>query len=136
MLHRSKLYAAGLLVAVFAAGVAVGTGVSAAASDGRTDQPDRESRPRESYADRLARELELTPPQRDSVALVVTGYQDSMAAMWDMMRPRMDSIRSSIRHSIMEMLDSTQQARYEAYIRRSDSARAARGEGGHRGSSR
>jgi len=33
MLHRSKVYAVGLLAAVFVAGIAVGAGVSAAASD-------------------------------------------------------------------------------------------------------
>jgi len=126
MLHRSKLYAAGLLVATFAAGVAVGTGVSAAASDGPRDGNGRERRARETYAERLGRELQLTPVQRDSVARIVAGYQDSMTAMWQALQPRTDSIRTAIRLNISSLLDSAQQERYRAYIHRTDSARAER----------
>jgi len=126
MLHRSKLYAAGLLAVTFAAGVAVGTGVSAAASDRDQAGPGRERRPRESYADRLGRELTLTPVQRDSVASIVDAYQDSMAAMWQSLQPRTDSIRSAIRQTIHGLLDPAQQERYRAYIHRTDSVRAAR----------
>jgi hypothetical protein len=126
MLHRSKLYAAGLLAATFAAGVAVGTGVSAAATDGSRDEPNRERRARESYADRMGRELQLSPVQRDSVARIVEGYQDSMTAVWQTLQPRTDSIRTAIRLNISNLLDSAQQERYRAYIHRTDSARAAR----------
>lgn len=134
MLHRSKLFAAGLLVAAFAVGVAVGTGVSAAASDRSPERDGRERRLRESYSDRLGRELLLTQPQRDSVTRIIDGYQDSMSGMWESLRPRTDSIRSAIRQDIMDLLDSTQQDRYRAYIHRTDSVRAAREGGGHRGS--
>lgn len=127
MLHRSKLYAAGLLAAVFAAGIAVGTGVSAAASDRREPEPRGErGGERESYATRLARELTLTPAQRDSVDRIVDGYQDSMSVFWSEMRPRMDAVRASIRSDIAALLDTAQLARYRAYIERSDSVRAAR----------
>ena len=126
MLQRSKLYAAGLLAVTFAAGLAVGTGVSALASD--RGQPDaaRERRVRESYADRLTRELELTAAQHDSVDRIVYAYQDSMAAMWQAVQPRTDSIRASIRRDIHDLLDATQQERYRAYTHRTDSIRAAR----------
>jgi hypothetical protein len=126
MLHRSKLYAAGLLAVTFAAGVAVGTGVSAVAGDRARAPGGRERRARESYADRLGRELQLTPAQRDSVARIVDGYQDSMGALWEAMQPRTDSIRSAIRQTIHDLLDAEQQERYRIYIHRTDSARAAR----------
>lgn len=126
MLHRSKLYAAGLLVVTFAAGLAVGTGVSAFAGDRSQPEASRERRARASYADRLTRELELSPTQRDSVAQIVNVYQDSMAAMWQSVQPRTDSIRASIRRNIHDLLDADQQERYRAYIHRTDSARAAR----------
>ena len=126
MLHRSKLYAAGLLAVTFAAGVAVGTGVSAAASDRSRGDTGPERRARESYADRLGREVQLTPVQRDSVARIVEGYQDSMTAMWQSLRPRTDSIRTAIRQNISSLLDSAQQERYRAYIHRTDSVRAER----------
>jgi hypothetical protein len=127
MLHRSKLYAAGLLAAVFAAGIAVGTGVSAAAGDRRERGPREANRgERETYSSRLARELTLAPAQRESVDRILDGYQDSMAVLWAEMRPRMDAVRASIRTDIAALLDTTQLALYQAYIHRSDSVRAAR----------
>jgi hypothetical protein len=137
MLHRSKLYAAGLLAAVFAAGVAVGTGVSAAASDRRDDTQDRRTPERLSYAERLERELALNPVQRDSVDRILTAYEDSMSAMWTELRPRMDALRTSIRQNVTDLLDSTQLESYRAYMHRTDSIRAARDaardEGGRHG---
>ena len=132
MLHRSKFYAASLLVATFAVGVAVGTGVSALATDRSPERDGRERRPRESYSDRLGRELLLSQEQRDSVTRILDGYQDSMSAMWESLRPRTDSIRTAIRQNIMDLLDSTQQDRYRTYMHRTDSVRAAREQGGHR----
>jgi hypothetical protein len=126
MVQRSKLYAAGLLAVTFAAGVAVGTGVSAAAGHRSRGDNGRERRARESYADRLGRELLLSPVQRDSVTRIVQGYQDSMTAMWDSLQPRTDSIRIAIRRSIANLLDSAQQERYRAYIHRTDSVRTVR----------
>jgi len=137
MLHRSKLYAAGLLAAVFAAGVAVGTGVSAAASDRRDDARDRRTAERPSYAERLEQELALNPVQRDSVDRILAAYEDSMSAMWTELRPRMDALRTSIRQNVADLLDSTQQESYRAYMHRTDSIRAARDaardEGGRHG---
>jgi hypothetical protein len=134
MSHRSKLYAAGLLAATFAAGIAVGMGLSAARGDGSRPDGGPERRARESYADRLGRELQLSTGQRDSVARIVEGYQDSMTAIWGSLQPRTDSIRTAIRLNISNLLDSAQQERYRAYIHRTDSARAAREEGERHGS--
>jgi len=138
MLHRSKVYAVGLLAAVFVAGIAVGAGVSAAASDREESAPRaRRAEERLSYADRLERELSLTPIQRDSVDHILAAFDDSMSAMWTELRPRMDLLRTSIRQNVQELLDSAQQDRYRAYIQRTDSARAAReaarDEGGRHG---
>jgi len=138
MLHRSKVYAVGLLAAVFVAGIAVGAGVSAAASDREERAPRaRRTEERLSYADQLERELSLTPIQRESVDHILAAFDDSMSAMWTELRPRMDLLRTSIRQNVQELLDSTQQDRYRAYIQRTDSARAAReaarDEGGRHG---
>jgi hypothetical protein len=134
MLQRSKLYAAGLLLAVFVAGVAVGTGVSLAASDsGRRDGGDRTRAERESYATRLEHELGLSPVQKDSVDHILDAYQDSMSTLWSAMRPHVDSIRTHVRGDIMLLLDPSQQDLYRTYTHRVDSARAAREEGGRHG---
>ena len=138
MLHRSKFYAAGLLTAVFAAGIAVGAGVSAAATDRRDPAAqERRGTERPSYADRLERELSLTPVQRESVDHIIAAYEDSMSAMWTELRPRMDLLRTSIRQNVVQLLDSTQQESYRVYMHRPDSIRAAReaarDEGGRHG---
>jgi len=137
MLHRSKLYAAGLLAAVFIAGIAVGAGVSAAASDRTPESRARRASERLSYADRLERELTLSPVQRESVDHILAAYEDSMSAMWTELRPRMDALRTSIRQNVASLLDSTQQESYRAYMHRTDSLRAARestrDEGGRHG---
>jgi hypothetical protein len=126
MLNRPKFYAFVLLIAVFAAGIALGAGVSAAASDRGRHRSGPEQRRQEGYADRLQRELQLTPIQRDTVDYILDRYQDSMNVVWRSMRPRMDSIRVAVRLDIMNALDSLQQAEYRDLIHRTDSIRAAR----------
>jgi hypothetical protein len=123
--RRSKLYALALLAGVFVAGVAVGAAVSAAASD--TPRRDRGDGRREgSYADRLARDLELSPVQQESVKAILERYEGPTEAIWADMRPRMDSIRSAIRGEIVGVLDSAQRQEYRMITHRADSARAAR----------
>ena len=126
MLNKSKFYAVGLLIAVFAAGIALGAGVSAAASDSGRPRAETTPRRQEGYAGRLQRELQLTQAQRDTVDHILNRYQDSMNVVWHSMRPRMDSIRVAVRLDIMNALDSLQQAQYRDLIHRTDSIRAAR----------
>jgi uncharacterized membrane protein len=131
MLNRSKLLAAVLLVAVFAAGAAVGAAVFAERSDqadGRRPRDaasgERRERPRErSYIGWLEAELALSPAQRDTVSRILDGYQGAMSEIWSEVRPRMDSIRTRIRGQILLVLDSAQQDRYRVLTARSDSSR-------------
>jgi hypothetical protein len=132
LVNRSKVFALALLAAVFVAGGAVGVAASGAWHGHRQREVDRRDR-RETYSDRLQRELGLTAPQRDTVERIVTGFQGHMDRIWAEMRPRMDSVRDGIRAQIMLVLDSTQQVRYRALIARSDSARGARAQEGRHG---
>jgi hypothetical protein len=132
MPNKSKLYAVGLLIAVFAAGVAVGTGVSAAASDRGDSRTRDQDHRQEGYAERLERELQLAPAQKDTVDQILARYQDSMTVLWGTMRPRTDSIRVAVRNDIMHALTESQQTQYRDFIHRTDSIRAARArEGRH-----
>jgi hypothetical protein len=134
LINRSKVLALVLLVAVFAAGGAVGVAVSGAWRGHRAADPEhRDRRATTSYADRLQTELNLSPAQHDTVERIVTGYQGHMDRIWAEMRPRMDSVRDGIRDQIMMVLDSTQQVRFRAMIARSDSVRAARAQEGRHG---
>lgn len=119
MLNRSKLWALGLLFAAFAAGIAVGAGVHAAA-DGQRRAP------RPSYVDRLTQDLTLTTAQRDTVALILQQYDTSMEELWGEMRPRMDAIRLDIRGQIKNVLSDGQRTVYDSLTARWDSIRAAR----------
>lgn len=132
MLNRSKLWAAGLLLAAFAAGIAVGGAVSAAWGDNARDgEPDRNRRV--GYAERLQAELHLSVSQRDSVDAILEQREEQMDAMWREIAPRFDSLRTAIRGEIMTLLDDGQRERFRALIARSDSLRAERRHGGRHG---
>ncbi len=132
MLNRSKLWAAGLLFATFAVGLAVGGAVSAARGDADGDFREHRGR-RTSYAERLQEDLALQPAQRESVKVILERRQTAMQELWREAAPRFDTLRAQIRGEIMGLLDEAQQARFQELIARSDSARAARGQGGRRG---
>jgi hypothetical protein len=127
MMNRSKLVAAGLLFAAFAAGAAVGGAVSAAWGEGESVAVEPEDPPRrKTYAERLQEDLTLTPAQRDSVDAILDHVEPDMHALWEEIAPRFDSLRGAVRRDIMAVLDDHQQAMYAELIARSDSARAER----------
>jgi len=131
MFDKSKLWATGLLVAAFAAGVAAGV---ASTAWGDRHRDDRRGRPREqvSYLDRLARELQLSPPQRDSVSAILKRYDEPMRELWQRGRQQVDSMRLRVRTEIGTVLNPEQQARYHIMNQRMDSLRAVRERGASR----
>ena len=133
MLNRSKLSAVGLLVAVFASGIAVGGAVSAAWGDRpKTEENRREGRRDRDYADHLQEQLGLSASQHDSVQRILETYQQAMSQLWAEVRPRMQEIRTEVRGDIAGVLDKEQQTRFSEHNARSDSARAARSNGHRR----
>jgi Spy/CpxP family protein refolding chaperone len=127
MLSRSKVWAAALLLAVFAAGATVGAAVitawnplkpSVSRSGGRGDH-DRGRRP--SYAERLQLELNLTTEQRAAVDAILEEREAEMRELWAQMKPQYDALRETVRTEIMEVLDPEQQERFRALIERSRS---------------
>ena len=134
MFDKSKLWAIGLLLAAFAAGIAVGGAASATFGerDRRGDRDTRRSRPREeiSYLDRLNRDLNLSPAQRDSVAAILKRYDEPMRELWRRERQQVDSMRLQVRGQITALLDEQQRERYQLMNRRVDSLRTVRERGG------
>jgi len=134
MFDKSKLWAIGLLLAAFAAGVAVGGAASAAIGDRdrRGDRDTRRSRPRQeiSYLDRLNRDLNLSPEQRDSVAAILKRYDEPMRELWRRERQQVDSMRLQVRGQITALLDEQQRELYQLMNRRVDSLRTVRERGG------
>lgn len=124
MLNRSKLWAAGLLFAAFAAGAAVGGATSAAWGDGDRDvnrnRPgERDSGRHRSYSERLQTALDLTPAQREAIDTIVALRQAETHALWQAVGPRFEALREGVRDQIVAILDEEQQEKYRELIARS-----------------
>lgn len=140
MLNKSKLWATGLLLAAFVAGIAVGGVATATLGVGRswTAGPggrdhDRDRRPppgrsrqETSYLDRLDRELTLTAAQHDSVKAILKRYDKPMQELWRRERQQVDSMRAQVRTEITALLDQQQRERFRLMNQRVDSLRALR----------
>jgi len=139
MFNRSKAWALGLLAAVFAAGLAAGWGLQAWAESGEGGRRGGGGRRGpDAMVAHLARELDLTPPQRDSVRAVFARHRGDMEAIWREVHPRLDSLRAVMNREIGAQLAPDQRARFERLIaelehrhRMGDSAKGKTGaEGG------
>lgn len=124
-----------LLLAVFAAGVAIGGPAWNAFSDERPydrdtrgGTSDSRGRRHTSYSDHLQEELILTTEQRTAIDSILEGRQEEMHDVWSEMRARIDTLRQHISSQIMEVLDDDQQEHYREMIassnRRGDRERA------------
>jgi Spy/CpxP family protein refolding chaperone len=127
---RSRLTAAGLLLAVFALGAVAG-GVGVSVAEHRGQDAGRSRTGRDGYLTRLTTELSLTAAQQDSVRAIMTRHEPAMDSMWREMRPRFDSLRGVVRGEIMAQLNPEQQGKYQESIERRDRAyRERRANGG------
>lgn len=108
MLGRSRVWAVALLVAVFAAGAAGGW----ALGRHRPDGPSRSGGGPDAIAAYLARRLDLSPVQQESVRAVFVRHHAEMQAIWGEVRPRMDSLRAVVRAEVTRQLTPDQQTRY------------------------
>lgn len=126
MLNRSRLWAITLLLAVFAAGVAIGGPARHMLTDREptgptrresTEQRDREHR---SYTDHLQEALSLTSAQRTAVDSILDANQSDMRDVWRQMRARIDTLRLEVTNQIMQLLDEEQQTKYRDLIARSN----------------
>ncbi len=144
MFDKSKLWATGLLLAAFAAGIAVGSVASATFGVGRSwtavfgeryrdrdrEPPRGRSREEISYLDRLNRDLKLSPAQHDSVAAILQHYDEPMRELWRRGRQQLDSMRLQVRSDITAVLDERQREQFHLMNRRVDSLRTVRERGG------
>jgi Spy/CpxP family protein refolding chaperone len=128
VLNRSKLWAAGLLAAAFAAGVAVGGAAQAALAD-RDNGRARDRGRRISYAERLERDLQLSPEQRDSVENIMARNQQAIREIWRQADRQVHTLRLRIRNEILPLLDDRQREAFQRINARHDSLHAARERG-------
>jgi Spy/CpxP family protein refolding chaperone len=123
MLNKSKLMAVGLLTAVAVAGFAAGAATMTYADD---DGPRRHDNSRWSYSGMLQQELGLTDAEREAVREIVRRHRGEMRAVYETVKPRIDSIQAEVRAEINAMLTPDQQQRYTALTERLRAERAER----------
>jgi hypothetical protein len=125
-MSRSRSGAALLLVGTFVLGGLLGGAFTAMA--------DHRAHKRPSYVDRLAADLDLSAPQRDSIRAVLVRHQPAMDSLWQSIRPQFQSERQLIRNEIGALLSPEQKTKY-LQLQRQDSLRRAemdRNRNGHR----
>lgn len=126
MLNRSRLWAMTLLLAVFAAGLALGGLTWNMLTDGRPSEPSRRGntvqrdREHQSYSDHLQEALKLTSEQRAAVDSILDESQSEMHDLWRQMRSQFDTLRQEVSYDIMQLLDEEQQTKYRDLIARSN----------------
>jgi hypothetical protein len=118
---RSRLTAAGLLLAVFALGALAG-GVGVSVTEHRGHDAGRSRNGRDGYVTWLTSELSLTPGQQDSIRAIMARHEPAMDSMWRDLRPRFDSLRGVVREEIRAQLRPDQQGEYQEVIERRDRA--------------
>ena len=126
MFSRSRAWAAALLVAVFLAGGLTGWAVSR----GSDAPPPRGSGP-DALTAYLARRLDLDAAQQDAVRAVLQRHHAEMQAIMSTVRPRLDSLRSTVRAEITAQLTPPLRERYARLLAELEHQR---GERAHRDS--
>ncbi len=114
--------AGALLALAVLAGGAAGSALTAR-SDACTAGSTATKQPGEGFVSLLTQELTLTPAQQDSIRAVLSRHSGAMDALWDEIRPRVDSVRSLIRLEIAPHLTAEQQTRFTALTARLDAER-------------
>lgn len=131
MLNRSKLAAVTLLAAVFLAGGLAGWGGHEAAERDDHGRGPRRRGP-DAVVAYLAKELDLTTVQRDSVRAIIARHQPETDSLWAQVRPRFDAIKARMRSEIDAGLTPAQRARHQQLIDKAEHQRRARGDSGGR----
>lgn len=122
MFSQSRAWAAALLVAVFLAGGATGWAVSRAT----LAMPPHGGGP-DALTAYLARRLDLDAAQQDAVRAVLTRHHTEMQAIMSTVRPRLDSLRSTVRAEITAQLTPPQRERYARLLAELEHQRDERG---------
>lgn len=123
MFSQSRAWATALLVAVFLAGAASGWAVSRATL---VAMPPRGGGP-DALTAYLARRLDLDAAQQDAVRAVLTRHHTDMQAIMSSVRPRLDSLRATVRAEITAQLTPPQRDRYARLLTELEHQREGRG---------
>lgn len=120
MPQRSQSWAVAFLVAMFIVGAAAGWGFRA-----RSARPGLHHRNLREAVAYLTKELSLSAVQQDSVRVVLERRRTEMDSLWRATRPRIDSLRGTMRAEISRQLTPSQQARFHEIVAEHDRVRRA-----------
>ncbi|MGH7657286.1 MAG: hypothetical protein ACREL6_03560 [Gemmatimonadales bacterium] len=127
---RSTWRATALLLAAFAGGGITGAAITVAARDdaksGNRKERHNHGKERGGHLDMLARRLDLSDPQRDSVRIILDRYGPPMDSIWADVAPRFETLQERIRSDIRSQLTPEQTTRYDEMVRRLDEKRENR----------
>jgi hypothetical protein len=119
----TSTWKAGAMLALAVVVGGVGGSALTSRSDACTAAATTAKAPGEGFVALLTEELALTPSQQDSVRAVLAARQDAMDALWEEIRPRVDSVRTIIRSEIVPHLTAEQQPKFAALTARLDAER-------------
>jgi hypothetical protein len=119
MFNKSKAWAISLLAAVAVVGLVAGAALQSWAS-GR--HAHRGGRP--TYASFLTRELQLNGAQHDSVAAILDRHFPELHALFQTIRPQVDSARARVAEEIRAVLTPAQRETYQRLLDRDRAERA------------
>ena len=113
-MNRPRAWAVAFLAAVFVAGAAAGWGARRWTADSREPR----LRDIEAMVTHLAKQLDLSPTQQDSVRAVLQRHRAEIDTLWHLVHPRVDSLRATIHGEISAQLTPAQQSRYRDLMAR------------------
>ena len=124
MFNKSKAWAISLLVAVAVVGLIAGAALARWTADGRGG--------RQTYSGYLTQQLHLSETQHDSVVAILLRHQPELHALFQTIRPQVDSARARVADEIRGILTPAQRETYQRLLdhdraerARADSAAAA-----------
>jgi len=129
----SRLWFVAFVVSLFLAGVASGVLIttsferSAAASSALMGQPRRPGgRPPRLFADRLARELNLSPEQTEQLRAIFAERRARLEKFHADVRSRFEHEQHDLRAAVAQILTTEQRERFEQVMRRGSGGRVNR----------
>lgn len=106
-----------LLLVVFLAGALVGGVVC------RMRPPMMPGRDANGMIKHMTEELDLSQVQQDSIKSILERWRPAMDSTWAEVRPRIETVRASIRSDIAAQLTAEQRTKYDEMMKRHEQGR-------------
>ncbi len=119
MFNKSKAYAITLLVVVAVVGALAGAAIRGWLSGSHGDHGGRQT-----YSGYLTQQLGLSAAQHDSVVAILRRHRPELHALFQSIRPQVDSARARVADEIRGILTPAQREAYQRLLDRDRAERA------------